>query len=85
MVGPRSTAGISGGNGSWHGSSGTACSGREASSHTCRYGLIINILMQLQSDGEAFALQLSGAEHACTVAVRCLSQQTPLCILQARH
>ena len=35
MVGPKSTAGISGGNGSWQGSSGTACSGREASSHTC--------------------------------------------------
>lgn len=34
MAGPKSTACICGGNGSWQGSSGTASSGREASSHT---------------------------------------------------
>ena len=63
MVGPKSSAGISGGNGSWQGSSGTACSGREASSHTCSHGENLKILMLQQSSflmGKPFALQLPG-------------------------
>lgn len=90
MVGPKSTVGISGGNGSWQGSSGTACSGREASSHTCSYFLNIKMLMLLQSPllmRKPFALQLAGilVMNACIHAVRCVSQQTLLCIVPARH